>query len=96
MGLASGFLAALAYLMIARAGRSNSPRTVVFHFSLVALLVHGVWFAGWGFQLPEGRVAWSCVLAAGVAGTAARVLPDARLSVGAGRAGQRGRGTRPR
>jgi S-adenosylmethionine uptake transporter len=72
MGLASGLLAALAYLMIARAGRSNSPRTVVFYFSLVALLVHGVWFAGWGFQLPEGRVAWSCVLAAGVAGTAAQ------------------------
>ena len=32
MGLGSGFLAALAYLMIARAGSSNAPRTIVFYF----------------------------------------------------------------
>ena len=72
MGLASGFLAALAYLMIARAGRTNSPRTVVFYFCLVSVLCHAVLFMGTGFEMPTGKGAWIWMLAAGVAGTLAQ------------------------
>lgn len=73
MGLASGFLAALAYLMVARAGRSNPPRTVVFYFCLVAVVLHLAWFAWRGVSLPEGPEAWGWVLLAGVSGSAAQL-----------------------
>lgn len=74
MGVLSGFLAALAYLMIARAGRSNPPATVVFYFCLVAVLFHLVWFAWSGFALPAGGMAWTWSLTAGIAGSAAQLL----------------------
>ena len=73
MGLASGFLAALAYLMIARAGRSNSSRTVMFYFCLVAVLIHGGWFAWQGGRLPVGWAAWGLTLGAGLTGSAAQL-----------------------
>jgi drug/metabolite transporter (DMT)-like permease len=73
MGLSSGLLAALAYLMIARSGRSNAPRTVVFYFCLVAVLIHGAWFAFRHVALPEGRSAWSWALAAGLTGSVAQL-----------------------
>jgi drug/metabolite transporter (DMT)-like permease len=73
MGIGSGFLAALAYLMIARAGRSNPPRTIVFYFCLVGMMVHGAWFAWQGFQLPMGREGWLWTLAAGAAGSMAQI-----------------------
>lgn len=73
MGLGSGFLAALAYLMIARAGSSNTPRTIVFYFCLVGLMVHGAWFAWQGFQWPLGREGWLWTLAAGAAGSLAQI-----------------------
>jgi len=73
MGVGAGFLAALAYLMIARAGRSNPPRTIVFYFCLVGLVVHGVWFAFAGFHLPVGRDSWLWTLAAGAAGSVAQI-----------------------
>ena len=73
MGLGAGFLAALAYLMIARAGRSNPPRTIVFYFCLVGLMVHGLWFASLGFRLPVGREPWLWTLAAGAAGSIAQI-----------------------
>jgi S-adenosylmethionine uptake transporter len=73
MGLASGFLAALAYLMVARAGRSNPPRTVVFYFCFVAALLHLVYFAWRGPRLPMGWEAWGWVLLAGLSGSAAQL-----------------------
>jgi S-adenosylmethionine uptake transporter len=72
MGLSSGLLAALAYLMIARAGRSNAPRTVVFYFCLVAVLLHGLLFVWHGVPLPEGRWAWVWTLTAGLTGSIAQ------------------------
>jgi S-adenosylmethionine uptake transporter len=72
LGLASGFLAALAYLMIARAGRSNSPRTVVFYFSLVAVLIHLGWFAWRDCSWPADGQAWALALLAGLTGSAAQ------------------------
>lgn len=74
MGLGSGFLAALAYLMIAKAGRTNTPQTIVFYFCLVAMMVHACWFMWRGFELPVGRAAWGWVLAAGLTGSIAQIF----------------------
>jgi drug/metabolite transporter (DMT)-like permease len=72
MGVGSGFLAALAYLMVSRAGQSNSPMTIVFYFSLIGFLIHGIWFSVLGLKLPEDAIAWSLALGAGLLGTMAQ------------------------
>ena len=68
-GLGAGGLAALAYLMIARAGRSNSPRTVIFYFSLVGLIVHAAAFLFLRPSGPASMEGWVYVLSAGVCAT---------------------------
>jgi S-adenosylmethionine uptake transporter len=72
MGVGSGFLAALAYLMVSRAGRSNHPVTIVFYFSLIGFLIHGVWFSFVGLKLPMDERAWGLALGAGLLGTIAQ------------------------
>lgn len=72
MALSSGFLSALAYLMVSRAGRSNSPQSVIFYFCLVALIVHGLYFAGYGAQLPNGVQTWGLLVLTGVLGSGAQ------------------------
>ncbi|MFM8444752.1 MAG: DMT family transporter [Methylococcus sp.] len=74
MGLSAAFLSALAYLMIARAGRSNPPATIVFYFCLGAVVVHLGVFAWQGFECPEGWQAWGWSLAAGFCGSLAQSL----------------------
>ena len=68
-GLGAGGLAALAYLMIARAGRSNSPRTVIFYFSLVGLVVHAAAFLFLRPSGPASMEVWSYVILAGFCAT---------------------------
>lgn len=88
MGLGSGFLAALAYLMVSRAGRSNPPSTVVFYFTGVALLIHGLWFLVAGGEPPRTFEGLTLSLVAGVLGTLAQLrltrayqrAPAARVS----------------
>lgn len=72
MALSSGFLAALAYLMVAKAGRNNSAQTVVFYFCLVALLLHGGYFALYGYQLPADLRVWGLLIFTGVMGSGAQ------------------------
>lgn len=72
MALGSGFLAALAYLMVARAGRSNSTQSVVFYFCLVALLLHGGYFALYGYRLPVEGKAWGLLVFTGFTGSGAQ------------------------
>lgn len=72
MALLSGFLSALAYLMVARAGRSNSPQSVIFYFCLVAILVHFMYFAQYGFQLPRKAETWGLLLLTGILGSGAQ------------------------
>ncbi len=73
MALLSGLLSALAYLMVARAGRSNSPQSVIFYFCLVALLVHLAYFAGYGFRLPQRPETWGLLLLTGLLGSGAQL-----------------------
>lgn len=72
MALSAGFLAALAYLMVARAGRNNSTQTVVFYFCLVALLLHLGYFALHEYRLPAGLSVWGLLLFTGLTGSAAQ------------------------
>ena len=72
MALMSGFLAAMAYLMVARAGRSNSPQSVVFYFCLVALIVHLLFFVAYGTQFPTRLETYGLLLLIGVLGSGAQ------------------------
>jgi S-adenosylmethionine uptake transporter len=72
MALGSGFLAALAFLMVARAGRSNSVQSIVFYFCLVALLLHGGYFAVYGYRLPTDLKVWGLLVFTGLMGSGAQ------------------------
>jgi S-adenosylmethionine uptake transporter len=52
VALLSGVWAAIAYLMIARAGRSNSSNTVIFYLCGVGMMLHMLIFMGIGAGLP--------------------------------------------
>lgn len=62
VALLSGVWAAIAYLMIARAGRSNSSNTVIFYLCAVGLALHLSIFAGnlAGIPAPDGsaEIVW--------------------------------------
>lgn len=73
VALLSGLWAALAYLMIARAGRSNSSNTVIFYLCAVGGFMHAVIFlaAGAGYEIvpvnwPVEPVTWAWLAGAGV------------------------------
>lgn len=54
VGLASGVLAAVAYLNVRTLGREGEPEwRVVFYFTLVATLGGAIWMAGAGFVVPQ-------------------------------------------
>ncbi|WP_231890942.1 DMT family transporter [Methylomonas koyamae] len=72
MALLSGLLSALAYLMVARAGRSNPPQTVIFYFCLVALPLHALYFAVFGAELPQAYPVWGLLLLVGIFGSGAQ------------------------
>lgn len=72
MALGSGFLAAMAFLMVARAGRSNSPQSVVFYFCVVALIVHLLYFAAYGGRIPDRPEIWGLLVFTGVLGSGAQ------------------------
>jgi drug/metabolite transporter (DMT)-like permease len=74
LGLASGALAGGAYMMVARAGRSNSSVTVVFYLCLVAICFHLAWFAVAGFTGPANIHAWCLLIFAGIAASIAQLF----------------------
>ncbi len=72
MALATGFLAALAYLMVAKAGRSNTPESVIFYFCLIGTALHLAYFGYYGYQLPKSVEVWALLLAGGVSASVAQ------------------------
>jgi drug/metabolite transporter (DMT)-like permease len=88
MGLLAGFLAALAYLMVSRSARSNTPSTVVFYFAFIALLLHILWFTFTGIHWPTSVEVWALTFSAGLLGSIAQFFltrayqraPAARVS----------------
>lgn len=88
MGLMAGVLAALAYLMVSRSGRTNSPSTIVFYFAFIGLFLHLFWFMIAGITWPNNVTGWSLTLCAGLLGSIAQIFltrayqsaPAARVS----------------
>jgi S-adenosylmethionine uptake transporter len=74
LGVASGFIAALAYLMIARSGQTNPSRSIVFYFSFVAFLLHLLWFMLDPHPIPSGREAWGLAFLTGLSGSLAQAF----------------------
>lgn len=64
-GISCGLFSALAYLMIARAGRSNTPESVIFYFCLVGVIVHALLFCFVPATWPRDFMTWVVLLAAG-------------------------------
>lgn len=73
IALASGFLAALAYLMVARSGRSNTASTIVFYFCLVGVLLHLGYLSQIGSQWPHNVNFWGWALGSGLMATGAQL-----------------------
>ena len=72
LGLGTGVLAALAYLMVAKAGRSNSTESVIFYFCLVGVLMHLGFFAFYGGLWPSSPDVWVLLLAGGASASVAQ------------------------
>lgn len=72
LGLATGLLAALAYLMVARAGRSNSTESIIFYFCLVGVFLHLAYFAVQGYRWPVSLDVWVLLLVGGVSASVAQ------------------------
>lgn len=74
VSLASGAFAGTAYMMIARAGRSNSTLTVVFYFCLVATVIHLAWFYLDRFVWPSDVRSWILLIGAGLFASIAQIF----------------------
>lgn len=74
VALASGFFAAIAYMMVARSGRTNHPLTIVFYFVFVATLLHLLWFLFQPIHWPQDTKIWIALIGAGVAATLAQLF----------------------
>ena len=72
LALGTGLLAALAYLMVAKAGRSNSTASVIFYFCLIGVAIHLVYFGVFGYRWPVSGDVWVLLLAGGVSASIAQ------------------------
>lgn len=71
-GLGAGFFSSMAYLMIAKAGRTNRPETVVFYFCAVGCLLHVLLITFVPVVWPHQVQTWLLLLGAGAFGTVAQ------------------------
>ncbi len=69
LALLSSFSAAIAYLMVARSGKSNAPKTVIFYFCIVGVVIHVLYFFLFGFSLPSKRESWMLLFFVGIFGS---------------------------
>jgi drug/metabolite transporter (DMT)-like permease len=74
MALGCSLFSAMAYLMVARAGKSNTPGTVVFYFCVVSIALHLGWFAYAGFTRPQTGDVWVLAILGGIAASIAQLL----------------------
>ncbi|MCX7110810.1 MAG: DMT family transporter [Proteobacteria bacterium] len=72
LALGTGLLAALAYLMVAKAGRSNTTESVIFYFCLIGVAIHLAYFGFHGYQLPASADVWILLLAGGISASIAQ------------------------
>ncbi|MFM8331661.1 MAG: EamA family transporter, partial [Candidatus Methylumidiphilus sp.] len=72
LGLGTGVLAALAYLMVAKAGVSNSTVSIIFYFCLVGVLLHLGYFGLYGWRAPASLDVWVLLVGGGLSASAAQ------------------------
>lgn len=72
MALLSGLFAAFAYLMVAKAGKSNSPSSVIFYFCFVSFFIHMIYFYQYDYQIPEDAQIWVLLIFTGCVGSGAQ------------------------
>jgi drug/metabolite transporter (DMT)-like permease len=72
LALGTGFLAALAYLMVAKAGTSNATASVIFYFCLIGTAIHLAYFGYFGFSLPASVDVWILLGVGGVSASIAQ------------------------
>jgi drug/metabolite transporter (DMT)-like permease len=65
VAVTSGFFAALAYLMIARVGKSNAPSSVIFWFCGVGTVLHLAIFLVVDVSWPQHQASWLQLILAG-------------------------------
>ena len=70
--LGTGSLAALAYLMVAKAGRSNSTKSIIFYFCFIGVTVHLAYFGYFGYRLPKSAYVWGLIFAGGISASIAQ------------------------
>jgi drug/metabolite transporter (DMT)-like permease len=72
LSLGAGVGSAMAYLMVARAGRSNPAHTVIFYFCFIAMLMHLLLFSFVGVYWPKEPKVWGFMILAGIFATSAQ------------------------
>lgn len=81
-GLASGVLAALAYLQVTTLGRAGEPDyRIVFYFSLGSVVVGLVWVV-WSGGSPHSGAGVALLLAIGILATTAQLLMTRAYAIG--------------
>jgi S-adenosylmethionine uptake transporter len=71
--LGSSVFAACAYLMVSKAGKSNSSLSVVFYFALVAVIIHAVLFMFVSVRWPVYSFEWLLLIAGGLFASVAQI-----------------------
>lgn len=74
IALCSGLFASLAYLMISRAGKDNSPMTVIFYLCIVSVVLHIAILAVVPVTWPQQRETYAMLISAGVLGSIAQLF----------------------
>ena len=72
LALGTGLLAALAYLMVAKAGRSNTTTSIIFYFCMIGVAIHMAYFGVVGYRLPSSGDVWVLLVAGGVSASIAQ------------------------
>jgi drug/metabolite transporter (DMT)-like permease len=69
IAVSSGFASALAYLMIAKVGKSNSPISIIFSFVAISTVVHLFYLMFASIAWPASGKIWLLLVLAGLCGT---------------------------
>ncbi len=65
LAVGTGLSMALAFLMVAKSGASNSPLTIIFYFCVVGLLIHSMLFLALPQQWPREPRSYAMLIVAG-------------------------------
>lgn len=82
LGVFSGFLAAIAYLSIRRAGASNGPSVIVFYFTLVSAALCLVMLSFEPVIWPEHWQVWAVLVGVGVMATLGQLYMTRAYKIG--------------